>query len=837
MEENTLYHSEGNLCLDGFLENALFVYISDVIHPEILAECSMSKQPIARNKTQNITPTNFTHNLTSFIGRKKELAQVHQLLAQTRLLTLTGVGGCGKTRLARQIATELASNQTFEDGIWFVELAALRDPALVPVEVAQILKVRETFEQSVLDSLTDYLADRRLLIVLDNCEHVLTACAELAEKLLLTCSQLRILGTSREPLGVPGETTFLVPSLSLPDAVHRPSISTLEGFDALTLFVERAKSVLPSFEPTEPNMEAIFHVCRRLDGIPLAIELAASRVNVLTVEQISARLDDRFSLLTASNRAAVLPRHKTLREAIDWSYELLSEEERILFRRLAVFAGDFTLDAVEAICSGEGIERSEILDALARLVNKSLVAAELLEQREARYHFLETIRQYAFNLLRESGEENKLRSRHLAWYLAFAEARKLQWRGPRQKELFNQLETEHDNLRAALEWSKRDIDSIQAGLLLGSALWRFWEIQNHLREGLQQLIELLALPNAQAHTVARAKALYGAGYLAMMQGPEKEYSGSQTFLEESLGIAHELKEPHLIATAIYGFGVVARVRGDSERAEELLRESLNSFRHLGDQVGTYISLYNLAEAATARGDLEQAEKLHMESLALKRAQNDEWSVANSLWSLGTIARLQNNIPRALELLQESLILFQKIGDTANIALCLREYSALAALRGQSQLAVQLYAVADTALENLGYSSDHAVRAENQNPLSNVRARMGETRFQAAWETGRLLTLEQAIEQARSLGSRLEQKIDSQSQIIRGEKDQTLVIALNERELEVLRLIAEGLSNHEIAERLVIALSTVKWHINNLFGKLGVRSRTQAIAQAKELGLL
>jgi non-specific serine/threonine protein kinase len=578
-------------------------------------------------------------------------------------------------------------------------------------------------------------------------------------------------------------------------------------------------------------------VCRRLDGIPLAIELAASRVNVLTVEQIAARLDDRFSLLTASNRAAVLPRHKTLRETIDWSYELLSEEERILFRRLAVFAGGFTLDAVEAICSGDGLERNQILDALARLVSKSLVVADLLKQREARYHFLETIRQYALNRLIEYGEEHKLRNVHLDWYLDFAEKCKSQWRGPRQKEIFNQLETEHDNLRAALEWSKTNPGSVQAGLYLGSALWRFWEIQNHLREGFQQLTEILSLPNAQAHTTARAKALYGAGYLAMKQGLERDYSAAQSFLEENLAIARELNDTHLIATAIYGLGVVARFRGNSKRAEELLHESLNSFRQLGDRVGIYISLYNLAEAATTRGDLEQAEALHMESLALKRVQNDEWSVANSLLSLATIARLQNKTPRAIELAQESLALFQKIGDTANIAFLLREFSMIATGQGQSQLAVQLHAAADAVLETLGYPTTHAFRAEDSNPLSIVRERMGETRFSTAWETGRALTLEQAIEQARGLASKLEQKADSQPSTMRGVKDQDLLVSLNERELEVLRLIADGLSNNEIAERLVIALSTVKWHTNNLFGKLGVHSRTQAVAQAKERGLL
>jgi predicted ATPase len=448
-------------------------------------------------------------------------------------------------------------------------------------------------------------------------------CTKLAEKLLLASPKLQILATSREPLGLAGETTFLVPSLSLPEPTHSLLPSDLVEYDAPILFLERAKSVLPTFTSTEQNTAAVLQVCRRLDGIPLAIELAAARVNVLTVGQIAARLDDRFTLLTASNRTAVLPRHQTLRATIDWSYELLSEKERVLFRRLAVFAGGFTLEAAEAICAYDDIEPNEILDGLARLVSKSLVVAEILEQHEARYHLLETIRQYAFTLPGESGEEHKLRDRHLDCYLVLAEEAKAKWRGPKQKAVFDQLEIEHDNLRAALEWSKLESGSAEAGLRLGCALWRFWEIHNHLREGRQHLTDLLALPDSQAHTGARAKALYGAAYLAMMQATEKNFTTSEALMNESMAIAYELDEPQLIADGIYGLGILARYRGDNTRAVAQLEKSLTLFRQLDDPVGTYISLYNLAEAATARGDYEQAQKLHEESLTLKHAQGDE----------------------------------------------------------------------------------------------------------------------------------------------------------------------------------------------------------------------
>ena len=796
----------------------------------------MSKQPVTRDKTQIPSQTNLTRHLSSFIGRKKELTQVHQLLTQTRLLTLMGVGGCGKTRLALQIATELGFAHSFDDGVWLVELAPLNDSMLVPLAIAQALGVRETFDQPVIESLINYLATKKLLLVLDNCEHLLATCAQLAEKLLIASPQLKILATSRELLGLPGETTFLVPSLSVPDATDPLLLTNLTEYDAPTLFLQRAKSVFPTFTPTEQNMTAILQICQRLDGIPLAIELAAARVNVLTVEQITARLNNRFALLTASNRTAVLPRHQTLRATIDWSYELLPEQERVLFRRLAVCAGGFKLEAAETICADDELPQSEILDGLARLVSKSLVVAELLDQREARYHLLETIRQYALNLLRESGEERQLRHRHRDCFLILAEEVKAHWRGPNQKELFDQLEIEHDNLRAALEWSKQESGSTEVGLRLGSALWRFWEIHGHLREGHQHLTDLLALPNAQAHTAARARALYGAGYLAMMQGTEKNFVASEALMNESLAIARELNEPQLIAYGVYGLGIVALYRGDNKHAVEQLEESLTLFRELGDHIGTYISLYNLAEAATTRGDYEQAQKLHEESLILKREQHDEWSIANSLMSLAMIARHQDNSERAIQLLQEGLKLFQKIGDTTNIGFCLLEFSIIAAIRGYSRLAVQLYAAVDTILKSLGYSSDHVYRAESEHQMETVRSRMGEARFNAVSELGRALTLDQAIERAHELGSLLEQQFDPQVPRERGVEDPNLVIPLNERELEVLRLIAEGLSNNEIAERLVIALSTVKWHINNLFGKLGVHSRTQAVAQAKELGL-
>lgn len=448
-------------------------------------------------------PHNLPVQLTSFVGRKRELAEITRLLGSTRMLTLTGVGGAGKTRLALQIGADLV--ESYANGVWFIELATLADPALVPQAVATMLGVREQSGQPLLVSLEAHLRSKTLLLILDNCEHLIDACAHVADFLLRACPKLSILATSREALGIAGETTWMVPSLSLPDERQpRLTFNELSQYEAVQLFVDRAVAAQPSFKLTELNAAAIVQVCRRLDGIPLAIELAAARVKLLNPAEIAARLDDRFALLTGGTRTAT-PRQQTLRGVIDWSYDLLSEPERILLRRMSVFAGGCTLEALEQVAGEAKAGMTSVLDLLSHLVDKSLISVNTTGT-ETRYDMLETIRQYAHEKLLESGESKQIQDRHLDFFLRLAEDAALYLRDETQALHFERLEREHDNLRAALDWSTRSADRHTAGLRLAAALAFFWEARNYFQEGREYSMAALA-QNPEDHTTARANTL------------------------------------------------------------------------------------------------------------------------------------------------------------------------------------------------------------------------------------------------------------------------------------------------------------------------------------------
>src|SRR5829696_2809070 len=459
-------------------------------------------------------PHNLPLELSSFVGREKELAEVKRLLENNRLLTLTGSGGCGKTRLALAVASELV--EAFEDGVWLVDLAPLADPALVPQAVASTLGVREQSGRILTEILYAYLRSKKVLLVLDNCEHLIEACAKLSEVLLRSCPQLRVLATSREALGITGEVTWLVPSLTLPDLRHLPAFESLPRYESARLFLERTAAVKPTFVLTEQNAGAVAQICYRLDGIPLAIELAAARTKVLSVEQVADRLDDTFKLLSAGGRTAV-PRQRTLHATMDWSHELLPEEERTLFRRLSVFAGGFTLEAVESVCAGEDLTRDEVLELLSHLVDKSLVMVRE-ESGEARYRLLETVRQYGWEKLSESGEEEQVRERHAGHYLTLAEEAEPELKGEGQVAWLKRFEREHDNLRAAMRWLL-DRGESEKAVRLGWALWLFWWIRGHFAEGRRSMERALTTGGSAAMPPsARAKALFVAGTMACGQG-------------------------------------------------------------------------------------------------------------------------------------------------------------------------------------------------------------------------------------------------------------------------------------------------------------------------------
>jgi predicted ATPase/DNA-binding CsgD family transcriptional regulator len=773
-------------------------------------------------------PHNLPNPPTSFVGREHELFEAVRLLDTTRLLTLIGVGGCGKTRLALQVA--IRQTDVFEDGVCWVDLVGLSESALVTQSVAQALDLREASRESLLETLTNYLKAKRLLLVLDNCEHLLAACRELVDALLRACPLLKVLTTSREPLAIAGELTWLVPALSLPDVTRLPQhdhhlAAEFGRYDAIRLFVERAQAVLPTFTLTNQNAMAVTQVCQRLDGMPLAIELAAARVNVLAVQQIAQRLDDRFALLAGGNRTALIPRHQTLRATMDWSYDLLSESERILFRRLSVFAGGFGIEAAEEIGAGDGLRQNNILDLLSHLIDKSLVVADTQQRNEARYHLLETIRQYASDKLHEAGEADTVRDRHLEFFIQFAETAETQLGGAEQVQWLDRLEPDHDNFRAALKWSEES-GRAMIGLRLAVALLSFWCVRGSYSEGWQYFAALLARPESLERTAARAKALTVAADL-LPWGPSN-YATALALLQESLAIGQEVGDRSAIAGSLSLLSLAALSRDDYAAAQAFAEEAVPMWHELGNETGIALVHAYLGDALTYQGNDEQAQAYYEESLTRFTELRDKNLMAYVFRRKGLAALHHGANLKAAELCGESLALNQEIGSYSGIVASIAALAAVGAARGKMAYATRLLGVVETSLVSGNVQIMALDRSQFDRTVAIAHAQLREATFAQAWAEGQAMTLEQAVGEAMNVAS------PSKEMSVHGSM---LVEPLNERELEMLQLIAEGLSNHEIAERLVISLSTVKWHVSNLFGKLGVSSRTQALARAKELGSL
>jgi len=630
-------------------------------------------------KSLDSFPNNLPRQLASFVGREAEMAEVKRLLSTTNLLTLTGTGGAGKTRLAIQVAADLL--EQYSDGVWLVELAALAHSSLIPETVATALGLHEQPGRSVLTSLRDYLQPKALLLVLDNCEHLVAACAQLAEALLQVCPNLRILATSREPLGIRGELTWRIPSLSFPDPRRLPLEESLLRYDAIRLFYERAIAARPGFA-LEDHEEAVALICQKLDGIPLAVELAAPRVRSLSVEQIAAKLDDRFRLLTGGSRVA-LPRHQTLRAALDWSYDLLSVHEQNLLRRLSAFAGGFTLESAEEVCAGEGISEADIVQLLTQLVDKSMVHMEELGNT-VRYRLLETVRQYGLDRLLASGDSRVWPRRHRNWYLGLAERAEPGLQGPDQRIWLDRLETEHDNLRAALRWSEESREP-HVALQLAAALGRFWTVRGHLSEGRQFLESALA--SERGAPALRAKAFNAAGGLAHDQG---DYEMARRSYERSLAIRRELGDRKDIARSLSSLASLARVQGEYARAVALHEESLALFRQLEDKAGIASAQNSLGIVARYQGNYERAVALHQESLAINRELGDMVGIAFSLNGLGNVARDRGDYSNARSFLEESLAIRRELGERQGIAASLNNLGVVVQYQGDYERATTLY---------------------------------------------------------------------------------------------------------------------------------------------------
>ena len=723
-------------------------------------------------------PNNLPVQLTSFIGREKEIADIKRSMATTHVLTLLGPGGAGKTRLALQIAAECVD--LLHDGVWLVDLAPISDPTLVAQTAASAVGLREP-GRSPMEALIDFLRPKSLMLILDNCEHVLAAAADLCSGLLRHAPNLRILATSRETLGITGELVYRVPPLPLPDPHDAASPDSVGQFAAVQLFVERATFQQPGFAITTSNAKTIATICRRLDGIPLALELAAARVKVLSLDQIAARLNDRFRLLTGGARTD-LPHHQTLRAAMDWSYDLLPEDERALFRRLSVFVGGFTLEAAESVCAdAAGLDSSHVLDLLSRLVDKSLVTVDDRAKSEVRYRLLETVRQYSFDRMVEAGEVERVRNRHRDFYQNLAERAELELTGPEQKTWLDRLEIEHDNYRAALEWSMADAKGAEAATRLAGSLWWFWEVRGYWSEARRWLKAALARKEGVS-AAARAKALNAASGIALRQGDSAE---TKAFAQESLELSRQLGDKRTTASCLvilgtqacrmqdykqaaelsgesltlsrevgdnWGtawaqgiLGLVAAEEKDYTRATALMEESIQGMRTLGTQWGMGIMLVNLGLVTREQGDLARAVSLFEEALGVLRQLGDKSYISYTQLNLGAVASALGEHTRAAQLYADSLALRKELEDRRGMATCVAALGCTAAGLGDFDRAARLLGAAEAMRERVGGSIPALIRKEHEGRVVETRQALGDIRFKTAWDAGRAMTAELAIE--------------------------------------------------------------------------------------------
>lgn len=689
-------------------------------------------------RSLDAAPNNLPAHQSSFVGREQELGEIRRLLFTTSVLTLTGIGGAGKTRLAIEAAAGLA--ERFPDGVWFVELGGLAEAGLIFNTVASALNVRAGPASTIEETLLDYLRSRSLLLILDNCEHLAAACAVLVGTLTRSCPGARVLATSREALSVPGEVVWPVPSLSVPASEDGVSPEDLMEYEAPRLFIERAAALRPGFAPAGRDAQAVAAICRRLDGIPLAIELAAARVQVLSVEQIAARLDERFRLLTGGSRTAA-PRQRTLRGALDWSHDLLSPKERALMRRLAVFAGGWTLEGSEAVCAGEGIDSSDVLDLLTQLIAKSLVVMET-HGEQVRYRMLETVREYGAERLVEANESASIRSLHRDWYLMLAEQAEAQLGGAEQVAWLRRLQAEYDNLRAALEWSRADEDTADAGMRLALGLWQFWYVRGDFSEGRMWLETMLR--RYPARDALRAKVLREAGFLAWRQG---DYRAAADLGAEGLAIFRDLGDAAGMGGALYLLGNVAFYQGELDRAKGLHIDSLALRRQAGDKRRIAISLNSLGEVARAEGDYAAARAAYEESLELARDAGDQRGLATATGNLGYVALREGDPDTAARLLKEGLAAAKQLVHKLGIAGYLGGLAGAAVLAGEYRRAARILGAARTLLSALGASLTTPDHSQYESSTHAARAALGDETFAQLVDEGAAMTLEQAIDYA------------------------------------------------------------------------------------------
>jgi len=696
-----------------------------------------------------VMPNNLPGNLSSFVGRANEMEHVRNMLASGRLLTLTGTGGTGKTRLALQAGSAVLAD--YPDGVWFVELATVSDSGRVVDSVAASLDIREDPDVPLNLTLRRAMAQKRMLIILDNCEHLHSACADFASDVLRHCPEIKLLATSRHSLGISGEVAWAVPPLStinpsrdlfqVADPAH-----TVSQYESVKLFIDRATSVKTGFRVTRQNAPAIAQICWRLDGIPLAIELAAARARVLTPEQIAARLDDRFRLLTGGGRS-VLPHQQTLRTLIDWSFDLLSESERVLFRRLGVFGGGRTIEAIEAVCTGDGVDAYDALDLLQQLVDKSLLSVETGLDELQRYTMIESVWQYSREKLTESGELDTIRDRHLAYFLEIAEQAAPAMEGADVAIWLEQVDAERNNFRLALEWAAASSKHALVGLRLVGLLTRYWEIRGHLKEAKHYFTKMLSLPENQAVTPERGFAMAGAARISWVLDMSDE---AIELYEKTVEISEQLgdRKAVLLNRAYLAFNF--RNVGNPDEAERIFDSILHEGSKLQDPLIVAVALSGKGSVAIDRGEIEASRRLKEESLAIYRSSGNKWVTGYLLWGLARSCLSSEDTAAARDALNEWIDITRELKNRWAMPYILFLFAETLRLENEKHAAARVIGAANAAREALGITFDIADQREADAVTSTVRGSLSPVDFDAAVEAGTKLSIVEALEYAISL---------------------------------------------------------------------------------------